>query len=313
MRRTRWIAGIVVIAAAIAVAWTARHGASLASRHIVINIPPSASGPSSARAATVDSRTTPRSSRAAAKVVPAHALPDSSTPLAEAVQTLREYAEEGDTDAAVELSWRLSYCTERALRESEESEQSLRNLIEEDKDNKDLDESLRASRAKNVQRQIDEHIQARADCRALPAELRAGWLDWIDRGAQAGNTAAMRGYARMAIGEYYSVGDVLADLDTAIERRDKARAYLDEALQRGDAETLRDLANTYRRSAHPTIYPLDEARAYAYAYAGTLAGIARGNDLEELMEEAARSLDGRQLADAEAEGRSIYETCCAHP
>jgi hypothetical protein len=141
--------------------------------------------------------------------------------------------------------------------------------------------------------------------------VRAGWLGWIDRAAQSGNTAAMRGYARVATAEYYDANDVRNDLDAAIERRDKSRAYLEEALRRGDAEALRDLADAYRDSAHPKVYPFDPAKAYAYAYAGTLAGISRGIDLDRLMEETARSLDGLQLAEAEVSGRSIYEKCCA--
>jgi hypothetical protein len=157
-----------------------------------------------------------------------------------------------------------------------------------------------------VQWRIDEYTNERKACLALPADLRTGWLGWIDRAAQAGNTAAMRGYARMAIGEYYSESDVRADLDTAIERRDKARAYLDEALRRGDAAALSDLADAYRDSAHPTIYPVDPSKAYAYAYAATLAGISRGNALDRTMDETARSLDGPQLAEAEASGRRFY-------
>jgi hypothetical protein len=56
---------------------------------------------------------------------------------------------------------------------------------------------------------------------------------------------------------------------------------------------------------------MDPSKAYAYEYAGTLAGISRGNDLDRTMEETARSLDGQQLAEAEVAGRRIYETCCA--
>jgi hypothetical protein len=308
--RTRWIAAVATAGAALAIAWTMRHPIAMMPGRIRIDIPAGQAAPPAPPIPPTSTATNPRPPERAAKAPPAHALPNSLTPLSEAVPLLREYAGEGDLDAAIELSWRLGACTERALRRSEEHEQSLLRMKDDDKDNDTLSEELRVSRAANVQRQIDEQIQQRKDCRALPADLRADWLAWIDRAAQAGSTAAMRGYARAAIRDYTSTRDVLEEPDTAIERRDKARAYLAEALARGDAEALPDLASAYSPSAHPTIYPVDPTKAYAYAYAGTLAGVAHGRELDDIIEREARSLDGRQLAEAEAEGRRIFEKCC---
>ncbi len=310
--RVRWVAAVAFAVAVIAVGWALRHATLPARGQTTMTVPAKRVESAAAPSAHVEG------DAAKARVSPtipgahhAHALPDSNTPLGEAITTLREYAEAGDTDAALELSWRLRACTEHALRGSEQVEQTLREVIESDKTDEKLTDEWRTSRAKNVERQIDERVKERQACEALPADLRAGWLSWVDSAAQSGNTAAMRSYARVVADQYYSVSDVMTDLDSAIERRDKARAYLDEALLRGDPEALRDIANTYRDSAHPELHGRDPSQAYAYAYAGTLAGISRGNDLDEIMSETAASLDGQQLAEAEAQGRRIYEKCCA--
>ena len=308
--RARWSAALALVVAIAAVSWTMRSAVPPVADQTPA-VAPTRAAPSVAAPAP-KAKTTPRVSDAAHSPAPKHALPDWRTPFGEAVQTLLEYAEAGDTDAAVELSWRLSGCTDRALSRSEESEQWLRRSRESEDKEEGFTKEQHAARMENLERQADEYASQREACRALPADLRAGWLGWIDRAAQSGNTAAMRGYARVATAEYYDANDVRNDLDAAIERRDKSRAYLDEALRRGDAEALRDLANAYRDSGHPTIYPLDPAKAYAYAYAGTLAGISRGNDLDRTMEETTRLLDAQQLSEAEAAGRLIYEKCC-HP
>jgi hypothetical protein len=302
----------VVVAAIIAIGWTMRKTTSPAAPRAPVASSASRDATSAAAApAHLEAKAKPAASQAPPSFGPAHVLPDSRTPLGEAVPTLREYAEAGDADAAVALSWRLSACTERALTRTRDSEQFLRGDIEREKADDRFTEEQRGERISNLQRQADDYVSERNACLALPADLRADWLGWIDRAAEAGSTAAMRGYARVATAEYYSASDVRDDLDTAIERRDKSRAYLEEALRRGDAEALRDLADAYSDSAHPKIYAFDPSKVYTYAYAGTLAGISRGNDLDRLMEEVAGSLDSRQLAEAEAAGRRIYETCCA--
>jgi hypothetical protein len=308
--RARWIAALVIVAAVIAIGWAMRRATPSADRTPTA-APRKHNGSLDNTAAAVESKTPTRPSQTKPSTAPAHAPLDPRMPLAEAVQTLRAWAEAGDTDAAIELSWRLSPCTEHALKLAEHSEESERRQLEDVKTEEGVTPEQKAVRIRNVQGRIDEYVRQREACSAQPADVRASWLEWVDRAAQAGNTSAMRGYARMATDEYYDANDVRADLDTAIERRDKSRAYLDEAVRRGDAEALRDIANAYSDSGRMTIYPIDAAEAYAYAYAATLAGISRGNDLDERMAEAARSLDGSKLAEAEASGRRIYEKCCA--
>lgn len=119
-------------------------------------------------------------------------------------------------------------------------------------------------------------------------------------------------YARMSVAEYDSIGAIVADVDTAIERRDKARAYLLHALQLREQQALPELAYGYfeRTDNFPRVFGVDPVQSYAYAYAGTLAGISRRGDLDWVMSKSAESLDARQLAEAQALGHRIYERCC---
>ena len=70
----------------------------------------------------------------------------------------------------------------------------------------------------------------RGACSKVPPDLIAHWLDPIDQAAQSGDSSAMRDYVKLAIAEYDSVAAIVAGVNTAIARRDKARAYLQRAL-----------------------------------------------------------------------------------
>lgn len=247
--------------------------------------------------------------------LPSRELPPWDMPLDQAVPRLRELADAGDSWAQLELANRLHACTPAEQRQAETSDEEDRQSIEENAKNDRWTEAQRAVRTRNAQRRIDANAAVRAGCEKTPADLRAHWLDPLDRAAEAGNTAAMRGYAKLAIEQYASVNAVVADVDDAIVRRDKARAYLLEAVRRGDAESLVDLAEAY--SAKPAtalrLFAADPLQSYLYAYAGSLthglAPVQYGN-LEAVMDESAKSLDARRLADAQARGRRIYEQCC---
>lgn len=243
---------------------------------------------------------------------PTNPLPGSNVPLDEAVLLLRESAQFGDLGAQIELSRRLRICTKSALRSSSESDQRDLNSIEQDKTDERLDESSRSDRAANIQRRIDDRAHERQACDKVPLDIRATWIDWVDRAALSGDTEAMLEYAKLSTTDYDSVTAIVKDVDAAIEHRDKARAYLQEALQLGDQRALADLAYGYFETTGntPSVFAPDAIQSYAYAYAGTLAGVSRPGDLEWVMSTSAESLDASQLAEAQAEGRLIYERCC---
>jgi hypothetical protein len=134
----------------------------------------------------------------------------------------------------------------------------------------------------------------------------------MDQAAQSGNTGALLEYARLSVAEFDSLAAIIANVDTAIERRDKARAYLLEAVRLGDEQSLRELAYKYfeRTDGVPRVFDVDPLQSYAYAYAGTLAGISQRGDLDWVMSKNAALMDARQLAQAQELGRSIYKNCC---
>ena len=240
------------------------------------------------------------------------ALPNSSVSLLDAVPMLKEFAEAGNAEAGMELSRRLSYCTPYALRRADEADHRDLEQMESDKKDDRLDEARRSARAKNQQRRIEQNAQQRQDCSTLPADLRAHWLDWVDRVAQTGNADAMLEYARMAIVEYDSVTAVVADIDVALERRDKVRSYLTRAVELGVPSAFREMAYAYdRKSSLPSVFSSDPYWVVAYAHAGISAGASREGDLDWLAADNAKLLDAKQLADAERQGRALYERCCA--
>ena len=113
--RARWVAAVAIAVAVITIGWKIRHTLPSSGR-MRIAIPANTAEPAPVSYAQIDAKSAKaHASQAVAIAHPAHALPDSNTPLGEAVRTLREYAEAGDSDAAIDLSWRLSFCTEHAL------------------------------------------------------------------------------------------------------------------------------------------------------------------------------------------------------
>jgi len=241
-----------------------------------------------------------------------HDLPDGFVPLDQAIPILREYADAGDVDAQAWLSIRLSVCTDHSLREARASDRRDLELNQQDKDDERLTEEARAVRTANVQKRLTRNAADRRACEQLPADLKAHWLDSVDRAAQSGSVDAMLTYAGLAIADYDSVGTIVADVDEAIQRRDKARAYLQEALQAGDTRSLRELSEAYANSSSPAprLYAADASLSYAYAYASLLAGAIAQPTFDWMMSNRGDTMNAHQLAAAQAQGQRIYERCC---
>ena len=129
---------------------------------------------------------------------------------------------------------------------------------------------------------------------------------------------AMLAYAKAASSDYADVASIAANIDDVIERRDKARAYLEEAARRGDEHALVMLAETHADTLMgfpgSSLYEKDPAAAYAYAFAVSRNADGTSGDrknMEWLMSESAKKLDAQALARAQAEGERLYQQCCA--
>jgi hypothetical protein len=303
MRRRAIVVAVLAVAAGVIALWWGRRPSQDAT---------DATTAGSIAHATIETPQRPRAARSDAAMIAE--LPTSLVPLADVVPRLQELIAAGNTYAGIDLTRRLRPCTPSALRWNDGEDERARDDIESAEDDPSLDETRRTWRAQVLREQIAERASGRAACDALPAELRAHWLDPVDRAAQAGNVQAMREYASFAMGTFDSVHAVATDLDAAIELRDKARTYLIEAAERGDADSIQTLAYAYGENGGfgnaPSPFAKDLVRAYAYAYAGTLAEVPHADDLRYEMTREAALLDGRELAEAETEGRRIYERCC---
>lgn len=240
-------------------------------------------------------------------------LPDFDTPPDLAIARLRVLADAGNSEAQIDLSQRLAGCTARALRLYRQTGEFIRRTIAKDRANPEMDTGLHAVRIQNLQNASDREVAERAACEALPAEVLEAWLDPIDRAAQSGNIYAMRQYAALVVAEYDTRDAIVADVDRAIVRRDKARAYLNRAVSLGEAEALSDLAHAYfdNHESHSQLYAVDSYQAYMYAYAGSFGERGRYRQLDWVMGDSAKSLDSSQIADARKQGERLYMACCA--
>lgn len=316
MKLNRRYAAIVVVALVAVVAWVAWMPARSPVAPIALTVKAIEASPRQVPAATAVAQSRESAPAHAPAAVPPPDWPDYRTPLDEAVRRLRGWADDGNAKAGMYLSSMLSRCTPHALRETQAADEKDRSYIADDEKDERLTALQREGRRANSMRRIDDNATLRAACARVSPDLVAHWLDPLDRAARSGDVDAMREYARVAMNEYTDAAAVVGNIDEVITRRDKARAYLDEALRRGDSTALVDLANAYSESATGNIYAADAARAHAYAYAATLANLHDMSEydrrqLGSLLDESAQALDATTLARAEADGRRLYEQCCA--
>jgi hypothetical protein len=239
-------------------------------------------------------------------------LPDWRVPLDQAIPILREAADSGNTAAQIDLSVRLRACTKASLRSAAEMDENDRRSIEDSNENERLTDETRRKLAAISQSRIDANAYTRSACEHLPQDLRVHWLDSLERAAESGSLDAKLTYAGAAVSEYDSIEAIVADVDEAIARRDKARAYLLDVLEAGDTRSLRDLSDAYSSAfpSVPHVFPPDAVKSYAYAYAGMLAGAITPATFDWMMANGGKPLDAERLAQAQAEGHRIYQRCC---
>ncbi|HVH33836.1 MAG TPA: hypothetical protein VM847_06980 [Tahibacter sp.] len=128
----------------------------------------------------------------------------------------------------------------------------------------------------------------------------------LERAADAGQVQAMLDYPRHAFAGFGGTPRMLAEADEVARRKTKARAYLREALRRGEARALLLLGDAYASGPLEKVDPL-LAYAHVGAFFQTPAGQEWSPRLRELYLQAlAQHLDAPQLERARQQAMQIY-------
>jgi hypothetical protein len=235
-----------------------------------------------------------------------------------AIEILVPMAKAGNVAAQMALSGRLGACTAYSMRKLDERDERSRANLKEYEESSTMEESSRDMQVMNQLMHLESTAKTRAGCAEVSSELISNWLLPLENAANSGDTAAMRRYAEVSVQEYESLEAVVADPETALLRRDKSRAYLFEAIRRGDVHALYDVAFGYaeRAELRVSLFSSDTYRFYVYAYARLLSTAPFEIPMHErtlrwLSSEAAATFDAETLARAEAEGRKIFAACCS--
>ncbi|HVJ62390.1 MAG TPA: hypothetical protein VM555_06720 [Tahibacter sp.] len=247
--------------------------------------------------------------------------PESSEPLVTAFPALLALAQSGDTDAMLDLGRRLAPCAPFALdgarsrvvrgeRELAEAEQNLRDTPP---DSLTPDERVLLPDVARMRASQDEQRKSIADCEAIDETQRGRSLAWIEAAADAGNESARRTYVTDALDDLRGHGDaaLMLNIDTVIERRDRARRYMRESIEHCAHWAFITQATGLDRA-------LGVSDPYLRAVAGRAAiretqvnDDARASFAQRTFEQAVESLDAAARARAEQAGDAMYERCAS--
>lgn len=153
---------------------------------------------------------------------------------------------------------------------------------------------------------VESQLLARTspECHGLTPEHYRTNLRWLEQAADSGLIMAQLSYAGNAEAVVGNSSQMLANPEKVIAYRRKAMGYLHRAAANGSVGALHSLGDAYH---YGVLAPRDPVRAYAYAYAETLA-LPRYGQFR--LGNYAKQLDPSQLAAATQQGRRIYDACC---
>ena len=153
---------------------------------------------------------------------------------------------------------------------------------------------------------VESQLIARTppDCHGLTPEHYRNNLRWLEQAADSGLIMAQLSYAGNAEAVVGNSSQMLANPEKVIAYRRKAMSYLHRAAANGSVGALHSLGDAYH---YGVLAPRDPVRAYAYAYAESLALPQYG---QFRLGNYAKQLDPSQLAAATQQGRRIYDACC---
>lgn len=128
----------------------------------------------------------------------------------------------------------------------------------------------------------------------------------LERAADAGQVQAMLDYAQYAFVDYGTSAEMLQDADEVKRRKEKARAFLRQALRRGEARALLLQADAYAAGPLENIDPF-AAYAYMSAFFASTAAQEWPPRLRELyLQTVAQRLEPAQIVQARERGLQIY-------
>lgn len=160
--------------------------------------------------------------------------------------------------------------------------------------------------APNADDDIESQLIARTppECHGLTLDQYQNNVRWLEQAADAGITMAQLSYAGNAEAVVGNSSQMLANPEKVIAYRHKAMQYLRQAAASGSISALHSLGDAYN---YGVLAPRDPIRAYAYAYAESLALPQYG---QRRLNAYATQLNPGQLTVATQQGRRIYDACC---
>lgn len=200
--------------------------------------PPPVAEPSVPRAAPID----PQTLRMQATAGPPQYAVDPPSMLGDDIDSLHARATAGDLAAMRILGTGLHACLSRWRDpDAREPYRQLQTELQGNSDGKRPHADLDRQSYDRYERAMARHV----DCLALGKERASTGLGWLERAARAGDLDAKVAFARMALDDnaYADDGEMYADLDEVIRRRDLADAWVRDAIASGERRALADIAN----------------------------------------------------------------------
>ncbi|MEN5062228.1 hypothetical protein [Luteimonas sp. TWI1416] len=187
-------------------------------------------------------------------------------PIAEVVARYAGPADAGDVKAAYIVGARVGSC-HRTLREytPQATLADYRRGIDHIDDDHPNSEVIRD----NVERQLVASSDRFNECRAIPSDILAKAVPWLEQAAAAGHIGARHAYPDVAMREFDSREGIIRNPLEARRRRTLARTYLEEAVQAGNREALQRYARA--QNGRGPLYPEDRRAAQVYGYVEALA------------------------------------------
>ena len=258
-------------------------------------------------------------------------IPFHEEPIATYYDSLKDAADAGDTDAALELGFVLLRCIGYATTK-EELEQKVDRMLQTHLIESTIGQESRL--VDNIQPYIEIEQQRYEICKGLSNEQVTSSDEWFDRAAELGDYFAQAGTMERGLEQYWlstgvqhgveSFGEIALEMGRFAkqdpERFRQSFDHLNRAREQGSLQSLRDLALLYSANA---IKPQNIYSSTANAYANLRAasevfqqiwGPGRytyKDDIQAMSEE----LGINELKWAEAQARAILRepNCCKHP